>query len=143
MTPCFRGELTVSPYPDGKTWYLDQPFAYVRDGGEIAIPAGFETDWASVPQALQNVFPRWDVYGPAAVVHDWLYWNQQTTRAEADGIFMEAMEVLAVVSWKRWALYGAVRAFGQYAWDDNALIAAEGYSRVRTAASPPVPEWHR
>ena len=143
MTPRFRGTLAVSPYPDGRTWWLDRALTYVRDGMTIKVPRGFETDYASVPRAFYALFPPWDTYGPAAVVHDWLYWSQPVSRAEADGIFREAMGVLEVPAWKRQTLYLAVRAFGQEAWDSNASIGAQGYSRIRSSQSPLVPEWHR
>ncbi len=133
----------MTPYPDGKTWYLMGPLVYSRPGGDIKVPEGFETDFASVPQALTNVLPRWSTYGPASVVHDWLYWNQQTHRDFADEIIYEAMVALGVNYWKRRTIYNAVRMFGQSAWDSNERIAMSGYSRVRTSASPPIPEWTR
>lgn len=143
MTPRFRGTLAISPYPDGRTWYLDRAFAYVRDGMTIKVPRGFETDLASVPRVLWNVFPPWDTYGPAAVVHDWLYWSQPVTRDEADAIFREAMSVLLVPRWKAWSIYLGVHLGGQHAWDENASIGSAGYSRIRTPKSPSSPEWRQ
>ena len=137
----FRAAIDVSPYPDGVTWWLRRPLIYYRHPESIRIPRGFETDFASVPRLLQSVFPRWARYGPASVVHDWLYWNQQTTRAEADAIFLEAMVYLGVGKVTRWLLHLAVRGFGHLAWTDNVRIAKLGYSRVRTVASPAQPTW--
>jgi hypothetical protein len=137
----FVGELSVSPYPDGKTWYLNRQLVYQHWPTTIIVPRGFECDFASVPTAFQNVLPRWDTYGLASVVHDWLYWNQQTTRREADDIFLDAMTESDVPLWKRQTIYYAVRTFGQFAWDDNIRIGKEGYSRIRTARSRK--EWTR
>jgi len=140
--PKFRSALHASPYPDGCTWYLDRPLVYARKYGVIRVPSGFETDFASVPALFTNLFPRWDVYGPASVIHDWLYWNQQTDRKTADDIFLEAMACLGVPPWKRRTLHSAVRWFGIAAWDDNARIAGEGYSRIRVPGAKSQP-WDR
>ena len=140
----FVGDFAVSPLADGKTWYLRFSFAYTTNAGTtIQVPAGFETDFASVPQVLQNVLRPWDTYGEAAVIHDWLYWNQQTDRKTADDVLLEAMESSNVPAWKERCIYLAVRAFGEFAWESNAAIGAQGYSRVRTDQSPPVPLWSR
>lgn len=140
----FVGDFAVSPLPDGVTWYLRFPFAYTTNAGlEIKVPQWFETDFASVPPILQNVLRPWDTYGEAAVIHDWLYWNQQTDRKTADGILLEAMQSSSVPEWKQRCIYLAVRAFGDFAWEDNARIASEGYSRIRTPESPPSPAWDR
>lgn len=44
------------------------------DGSELTIPAGYETNFASVPRKLQGMFPT---QGPAisiaSLVHDYLY----------------------------------------------------------------------
>jgi len=143
VLPHFRSILRLSPYPDGVTWYLDTALVYVRRLETIRVPANFETDLASVPRAFYSAFPPWGVYGEAAIVHDWLYWHQATTRPEADAIFREAMTALDVPRWKRLCLYWAVRLFGQMAWDNNGLIGNAGYSRIRTKASPVSPEWNR
>ena len=144
MTAEFIGEFDLSPYPDGKTWFLLNPITYrCADGKVVEVPTAFETDFASVPKAFQNVFAPWGTYGPASIVHDWLYWVQIIPRERADAIFLEAMTVLNVEPWKRRCLYLAVRAFGESAWDGDALIAAQGYSRIGTRTSSPVPEWTR
>lgn len=139
----FLTKLSVSPYPDGRTWYLDTALVYeCGNGTRITVPTGFETDFASVPRAFTAMFPRWDDYGLASVVHDWLYWTQTSTRPQADWTFREAMESCNVARWKRQALYGAVRAFGGTAWADNASIARSGYSRIHSAGQADK-EWDR
>ena len=54
----------------------------------ITAPAGFETDFASVPRLFWRIVPPWGRYSPAAVVHDFLYHTGLVTRAEADRIFL-------------------------------------------------------
>jgi len=51
------------------------------------VPAGFVTDFASTPRALWSVIPPTGRYQLAAVVHDFLYWDQGCTREQADTVF--------------------------------------------------------
>jgi hypothetical protein len=86
----------------------------------IVVPAGFITDFASVPKGLWNIFPPFGEWAAAAVVHDYLYKTQglngKYDRKQADKIFKEAMEVLEVPKWKRELMYNAVRTFGKGGW---------------------------
>jgi hypothetical protein len=88
-------------------------------GDVVHVPIGTYTDFASIPRPLWVIFPRWGKYGNAAVIHDWLYWNQARSREESDKIFLEGMEVLEVPTWKRRTIYYAVRWFGRFAWLSN------------------------
>ena len=143
--PAFLDNLIVSPLSDGYTWYLDHAYRYQTDllpVGTITVPVRFETDFASVPSPFWVLFPKWGKYGPAAVVHDWLYWDQgNQTKAQADSVFLEAMTVLNVRPWKRWVLYHAVSWFGGSAWRENSRLRAKGVTRLNTQPGPP--DWKR
>ena len=80
----FTESLVVTPLPDGKTWIILHDFGYeVGDKGSgdvINVPIGTYTDFASIPRPLWAIFPRWGKYGNAAVIHDWLYWDQSRSR---------------------------------------------------------------
>ena len=119
----FTEPLVVTPRPDGKTWIILSDFGYgvgsEGSGDVINVPIGTYTDFASVPRLLWTILPKWGKYGNAAVIHDWLYWEQKRSRREADQIFLEGMEVLNVVAWQRTAIYRAVRMFGWLAWNSN------------------------
>ena len=85
----------------------------------ITVPAGFETDGASVPRLFWPICPKFSNYTNAAVVHDYLYFHRavpghfdEYDRADADRIFLELMRELGVSRWQRWAMYSAVRMFG-------------------------------
>lgn len=103
---------------------LVKGFAYERgelgSGEVINVPAGYVTDFASVPWGLWNIEPPLGDAAKAAVVHDYLYDTKglsgRYTRAEADGIFREALAVLGVPLWKRTVLWAAVRAGGAGGW---------------------------
>ncbi len=126
----FTEPLVVTPLPDGKTWIILHDFGYeIGEEGSrniINVPIGTYTDFASIPRALWAAFPRWGKYGNAAVIHDWMYWDQSRSRKEADDIFLEGMEVLEVPTWKRRAIYSAVRTFGGIAWKSNQRKKAQG-----------------
>lgn len=118
-------------YIDGRNWKITAEFDYFLVWGlpeTICIPAGFVTDFASIPRLLWNLLPPTGSYGKAAVVHDWLYRHcgmvtistplqhdvkgVTYSRAECDEIFREAMEVLGVGWFTRQTIYRAVRMFG-------------------------------
>ena len=109
--------LVVEPLPNGRDWRLLQALSF----GDILVPRGFVTDFASVPRALWWLYPPWGRYGPAAVVHDFEYRRQIRTRAEADALFLAGMAVLRVPAARRWTIYLALRCFGGFAWRANAL----------------------
>jgi hypothetical protein len=96
--------------------------------GVVTVEVGFDTDYASVPRGLWNLYPPDGAYTEAAVIHDALYWHQATaehggkpvTRAQADAVFLEAMKALGIGWVTRHILYRAVRVGGGKAWADNA-----------------------
>jgi len=143
--PGFLDTLVVSPLSDGYTWYLDRQYRFesaLQPAGLVTVPQRFETDFASVPSPFWIIFPKWGTYGPAAVVHDWLYWEQENrTREQADGVFREAMTALRVRPWKIWVLYHAVRWFGFLAWKENASLRAKHVTRMNVGGARPT--WKR
>lgn len=81
------------------------------------IPAGFVTDLASIPVALQGERMRPD--GPwwrAAVLHDWLYVTNAVPRAEADRLFLDTLRADGVRAAARVPMFLMVRAFGGNAY---------------------------
>lgn len=104
-------------------WYRD---AIIN----IAVPAGFTYDLASIPRTV------WPIVAPHEIAlestfHDLLYRDQQVSRRMADMIFLSMMQARGVPFLVRWAVYLAVRLFGQSAWDTRtaqmaaAVLAAE------------------
>jgi len=101
---------------------LLRPFCYrpAADAAEIEVPAGFETDFASVPWGLWNLEPPVGDAAKAAVVHDFLYKTEglsgHYSRAQADAIFRQALAAAGVPMWKRNLLWAAVRLGGARGW---------------------------
>ena len=119
----FTGPLTLTANPDGKTWYVHSRFGFYSDrlGRLVTIPAGFQTDGASVPRLFWNLIPPFGKYGQAATVHDYLYRWQRTTRRQADDAFLEGMWVCNTSRLTLFVIWFAVRMFGQHAWAKDAL----------------------
>lgn len=114
----FQTELDIRK--NGRVGTLLAPLIYITKAGlTIEVPAAFVTDFASVPRLFWNIFPPWGKYSKAAVVHDYLYVIGGCTRAYADYIFLEAMEVLGVNICTRRIMYSAVRAGGWIYWNRN------------------------
>ncbi len=131
----FTTPLIVSPTSNGRDWKLYRAFTYhlgtkySRD--KITVPAGFKTDFASIPNILFRFLfwwlPWWAKFNKAPVLHDYLYQKKEImgkpiTRKRADDVFLEAM----LVEWRhhksRCVLarleYLAVRIFAFWAWEE-------------------------
>jgi hypothetical protein len=116
----FESPLDLRASAPGR-WLLLSPLPYVTERGiRYVVPAGFATDLASIPRLLRPLFDRNDASRAPSVLHDWLYHAQQTTRAEADSLFLEALKRSGVGFARRWAMYAGVRAGGWMYWRDNA-----------------------
>lgn len=104
-------------------WILIDALVYETYKGElIIVPRGFDTDFASVPRALWSIYPPFGSYQQAAVIHDFLYYEQRLgeeplTRAQADAIFLSAMESTNVGWLTRKIIYSAVRVGGWVYWN--------------------------
>jgi Protein of unknown function (DUF1353) len=101
------------------------------------VPAGFVTDFARVPKAFWSLLPPVGKYQLAAVVHDFLYWDEGSMREQADALLWAAMIESLVESARREIIYQAVRRRGQAAWSNNAAEEAAGQVRIIPAASDP------
>lgn len=104
---------------DGRKATLKEQLVYRHPLKTIIVPAGFETDFASVPRAFWRIVPPWDSHLLASVVHDRLYDLGEGSQAVADAIFLDAMTDLGVPKWKRVVMYIALRFFGFAAWNEH------------------------
>jgi hypothetical protein len=69
-------------------------------------------------------------YGYAAILHDFLYWEQSVPRNTADDILRFAMDDFQVNTTIVELIHKAVRLGGGAAWEDNARLKATGEKRV-------------
>jgi hypothetical protein len=120
------------PFTDGRHWIVKEPLIYIVGASKesVTVPVGSVTDLASIPPALQSLIQQNGSYLLPAVVHDYLYWKQTCTRAQADGIFRLAMIEHKVSRVHQTAIFQAVRAAGEYAWAGNAQERAARRPRI-------------
>lgn len=106
-------------------WILAGELIYVSRAGEVfVVPRGFVTDLASIPRLLYAVIPVNGRHRAAAILHDWLYETQRTTRAVADALFLEAMADSGVRWSQRWVMWAGVRVGGWVPWGNRAEAKA-------------------
>jgi hypothetical protein len=77
-------------------------------GREFIVPAGFETDFMSIPKFLQGFFPLVNKHAPAALLHDYLLHNNVVPESEADLIFRECLKNLGMKVFTRNCYYWSV-----------------------------------
>jgi hypothetical protein len=126
------GAPLVQPFNDGQQWVVTAPLSY-RIGETdyvITVPAGFVTDFASIPRVFHSLLSPTDRPGCGGIVHDFLYWEQSCTREQADWILMLAMMESGVDAVTRNLVYKVVDWFGENAWEMNRQERNTGLPRV-------------
>lgn len=112
----------LGPFADGVYWVLWEELIYNVGATDhsIVVPAGFVTDFASVPQIFWSLgLGPTGRYTKAAIVHDYLYWTQSCTREQSDQLFLLAMKESGVNDAQLFAVFGGVRVGAGPAWDVN------------------------
>ncbi len=95
-------------------WRINKKFLYASAIKDLTVivPAGFLTDFASVPRFLWPIVPVADgVYDPAAVVHDFCVRSRKLLGISlwtCHLVFREALLTLKTPRWQAEAMYGAV-----------------------------------
>jgi hypothetical protein len=103
-------------YLCGRRWRLVAPFIFLAEHQMIQIPAGFETDFNSIPRWLWSLLPPND-HGEAAVVHDFLYAHPNgRSRDDCDNLYDYILRLLGAPTWKRKAMRWGLRLVGWRAW---------------------------
>lgn len=143
MKPRFLTELILRDV-DGGTMQLHSPLRFISfvAGGVIEVPAGMQTDFASIPRIFWRIIPKNSRADFGAVVHDHLYqrngvicleepktWDTDNityrrlpaglSKRKCDLIFLEAMKSKGVPLWQRIVMYQAVNLFGGSAWNQH------------------------
>lgn len=111
LTPLIVMKL---PQPGRARWRHVEPLRY-RDpvtGEEWEVPAGEETDLASVPRVPLAFLLAGDTAHEPSALHDHLYRTGKVNRKRADALFLQAMKEQDEPGWRSYVMYGAVRIFG-------------------------------
>lgn len=117
---------------DGQRWILvqdDIPFQWSGRAipGIVEPPHRMITDFGTIPHLVASWFPgqgwgRHGQWGPATVLHDWLYLSQRLPdgsplkRSQADRVLWEGMVDRRVGFMRRLLIWGSVRLFGWIWW---------------------------
>ncbi len=103
----------------GNVFTLREELSY----GGLTVPAGFESDGASVPRFFWRiVFPPGDNRAlRAAFLHDWIYRTHPEgwTREAADNLFRKVLATDGVPRISATLAFWGVRLFGASAWEDG------------------------
>lgn len=111
----FSGALDMRAYKPGE-WVLLEPFRFhSATGEEFTVPKWFITDLASIPWIVEPLFDDVD-HRDAGVVHDWLYCSQVVTRAQADALFKEMVQLLGASATQANLMYAGLRVGGGSHW---------------------------
>lgn len=92
---------------DDGTFVLSKPLSYYSElvCELIIVPAGFVTDFASVPRLPIVYMAFGDRAHHESVIHDYLYQTHKYSKAIADKVFLEAMKVRGKPFWIRESMY--------------------------------------
>ncbi|MGW0181763.1 DUF1353 domain-containing protein [Nocardia sp. NPDC003345] len=104
----FTSALVVEEI-DGTFWKTREPLRYAGSQEEFEVPAGFRTDFASVPRPVVWLVPRYGVYTRAAILHDYLLRSEVVSAVDADGIFRRALRECDVSVPRQWMMWAGVR----------------------------------
>lgn len=138
--------LHLGRFADPIYFLLDEISWSPDKGGapSVTVPANFVTDLASVPRIFWSTLRPDGDYAFAAILHDYLYWEQPSTirREDADAVLKSAMEEFKVSSTDVTLIFNAVRAGGGSAWDENRKLKLSGEKRIlKKLPSDPKMRW--
>ena len=122
MADDYLGKLNVKyshRSEDGfKIYELTKPLKSMIDNEVVIVPAGFRTDFATVPYPINKVISRDNKkYVKSAIIHDMLYRTKILSRFEADEMFFKSMCIEGTPLRYSIPFYFAVRLFGWTRWN--------------------------
>jgi hypothetical protein len=128
------GTLHVARFAD-PIYFLLKPISWEPPNQfstypKIAVPTGFVTDFASIPQVFWSALRPDGLYTYPAIIHDYLYWSQEHPREVADDVLKLGMNEFSVPAASVLAIYESVRLFGGKAWEGNRTLKQRGERRV-------------
>ena len=103
---------------DDKQWRVVNGFnVVIEEAGQepvsISVPAGFVSNFASVPRAPLTYMLFGGIGNTEALLHDYLYSTAEHPREWCDAVYHQALLAnTSIPAWKADKMYAAVRAFG-------------------------------
>lgn len=143
MTPRFLDPLKLEK-SGARGWVLLADLRYESAilRARLIVPAGYETDLASVARLPFMYWLAGNTAHEAAVVHDYAYQTHITDRVTADAVFYEAMGAIGEPAWRRWLMWAAVRVAGGAAYGSGPerLAAFKNSARCDACQVEPMEE---
>jgi hypothetical protein len=116
----FIGKLRAELIIDDRAglWELLAPLSFQSDllGRTITAPAGFRTDFCSVPRLPLAYAILGNRARMSGTIHDWLYTSQEVSREQADEVLREMLILDGVNECEAEEFYLAVRIGGGSHW---------------------------
>ena len=108
---------------DEDAFLLLAPYTYQSEvaGQTFVIPAGFITDFSSVPRIPLAYWLTGGKAKKASVVHDYLCETKIVSREMADAVFLEIMEMTGVPEWRQKLMWVGVRAYAIVTGKDSQM----------------------
>jgi hypothetical protein len=110
--PFLSSDVAVERVSD-TLWQLTKPVAYQGRSDLFEVPAGFVTDFASVPRFVTWLVPITGRYTEGSILHDWFCVTGIETGAisavDADGVFRRVMWEEGVPWLLRWLIWLGIR----------------------------------
>jgi len=102
-----------------RLYYSETPMTFDGSGDQwVCVPRLFLSDGLSIPRLFRSIFSKSPSYIYAGIAHDFLYriLPNQTTRKEADKLFLSIMKQYGVGFFTRKTIYRAVRLGARKNW---------------------------
>lgn len=111
---------------DAVRWRLAETLVYEGEVDRFVVPAGYVTDFATVPRIAVWLIPRFGNYTRAAILHDWLLTDAlpagMVTARDADGIFRRVLRELGVPVSRRSLMWVGVRLGSLFSRDSKRRV---------------------
>jgi hypothetical protein len=82
----------------------------------IKVPAGYRTDFASIPRIAQGIFNAVNDVAPATIIHDFCYSIELFPRYICDQILLDSLKDNGIGLIRRQIIYNSVRLGGWTSW---------------------------
>jgi len=128
------GPLHVSRFAE-PIYFLLRPITWKPNPGQsgfnpVTAPVRFVTDFASIPRLFWSLLPPDGRYTYPAIIHDYLYWSQTTSKSDADEILRLAMEDFDIHKAVVTTIFEGVKFGGAAAWEENRKLREKGEKRI-------------
>ena len=112
----------ITPVPMQNRYVVNKDYSVKYKGQWIVVPKYFTSDGASIPAIvwLELYTPFHPIVIGPALVHDWLYASNQTSKPQADKILYGLLILNHANKIKAKLIYDGVRIGGAAAWEPSA-----------------------